>query len=690
MTFAAAPPFLAAVASFVLAAVVFSRAPDRRMGRVFALMAAALVCWNLNFFALYAGFEYAIASELTWFFRTGAIFVVPTILHLSLVLPGRTLPSGWVVALCASYVCALSLAVLNVFGMLVERLAPFAWGYYSVNTRYYDLFGAYVAITFAVVTAFLAREYVTTTQARMRLQLKLWLAGIAISLPLGLTNLFPSYGIHFYPLGNLGSAIWAAFVGYAIVRHRLMDIEVVVTRGLSYVLVTFLLIVPLSGVGIGLQSIVFADPHHDFSAALVLLLLLAGLLFGPIDRAVSARIEAVLFPGKVESRLRLRALASEVVTILDRDILIELLSSSIQSAFDLEKVALFLNKETSGGFYASRVAAGSCHATEVDQGAALVRVLSKNPEPVLRDELLSLSEDAYATFVREGWEVCVPFWAGGQLLGFIALGRRRGLQAFSAADLQLLGQVAAEASVALQNARLYAELRRSREIITRAGRLSAIGTLAAGIAHEIRNPLVSIQTFFQLAPDRLNDEEFMTSFLKIAEKEVHRISNLVSDLLTFARSPTAEVREVNVNDVVDRTVKLIEPQARADRVPVRALLSREVPLVLADGDQLVQVCINLAINAVQASPPGSEVVLSTRANVQGGEIVCQIEVRDHGVGMSAEVRESIFNPFFTTKDRGSGLGLAICHQLVIEAGGFITVESAEGIGSVFTVNLPAM
>lgn len=653
-------------------------------------MAAALVCWNLNFFALYAGFEYERAFALAWFFRTGAIFVVPTILHLSLVLPGRPIPRIWAVALGASYVCSVSLALFNLSGLLVERLAPFAWGYYSVTTRYYDLFSANVAFTFTAVAVFLMREYATTSHARMRLQLKLWLAGVAIALPLGITNLFPSYGIHFYPLGNLGSAIWAAFVGYAIVRHRLMDIEVVVTRGLSYVLVTILLIVPLSSIGIGLQSIVLDDPHYDFSAALVLLLLLAGLLFAPIDHAVRTRIEAALFPGKVESRLRLQALASEVVTILDKNTLIEVLCTSIQSAFDLERVALFLSDETTGRYRPNRSIPDSYRPHELGQGSALVRVLAKNPEPVIREELASTSEPAHAIVLREGWEVCVPFSGGGQLLGFIALGRRRGLQAFSASDLQLLGQVAAEASVALQNARLYAELRRSREIITRAGRLSAIGTLAAGIAHEIRNPLVSIQTFFQLAPTRLNDDEFMTSFLQIAEKEVHRISSLVSDLLTFARSPTAEVREVNVNEVVERTVKLLEPQARAERVRVRMELAQMAPRTLADSDQLVQVCVNLVLNAIQASQAGSEVLLSTREQVQDGEALCQIEVRDQGVGIPSDLRESIFNPFFTTKDRGSGLGLAICHQLVVEAGGFIAVESSEGRGSVFTVNLPAL
>jgi signal transduction histidine kinase len=250
--------------------------------------------------------------------------------------------------------------------------------------------------------------------------------------------------------------------------------------------------------------------------------------------------------------------------------------------------------------------------------------------------------------------------------------------------------VAAEASIALQNARLYEELRRSREVINRASRLSAIGTLAAGIAHEIRNPLVSIQTFFQLAPERLNDEEFMTSFLGLAENEVQRIGNLVSELLTFAKSPSAAVRELDINEIVERVVTLLAPQASAGRIALCSKLGSGLPGILGDSDQLMQVFLNLSLNALQATREGGKVNIETRVTSRDGERYCEVSVVDSGAGIAPEIRDSIFDPFFTTKDKGSGLGLAICHQIVLECGGFMSVESTEGKGSNFTVSLPVL
>ena len=118
-------------------------------------------------------------------------------------------------------------------------------------------------------------------------------------------------------------------------------------------------------------------------------------------------------------------------------------------------------------------------------------------------------------------------------------------------------------------------------------------------------------------------------------------------------------------------------------------LAGQLPMVLGDSDQLMQVCLNLCINALQATPEKGRVTVATREAFHDGERWCEIAVADCGPGIPAEIRESIFDPVFTTKDKGSGLGLAICHQIVVEAGGFMVVDTVEGKGSTFRVNLPA-
>lgn len=686
---------VAAIASLALAVVVYRRAPDRTLGRVFAVLATTLFFWNLNFVVLYSVRTYSTAALLSWIFRTGAVFLLPAILHLCLVLPGRALSRQWRMALALDYALAAVLAALNLFGLLVTRLASFEWGYYSIGSSYYNLFPLLVGANSGIAILVLIHEYATTTEARMRLQLKFWLFGIAVALPLGLTNLLPSYGVPSYPLGNLGSAAWAAIVAYAIVRYRLMDIELVVTRALGFLLALLAVVLPLSALALLLQRLAFGEVHYDFSVGVALLLITVGVAFSRARVAIEARLERALFPGKVASRNRLSALGVEVVQVLDRDRLLDLLADSIFAAFTLERLELYMRSHVRDRFELVRSIGAPPHLPEISQDAALVRWLRGIGEAVIRGEAGARDEPllgrvAGGALESNGWEVCVPFVGGGDLLGFVALGRKRGLQAFTAGDLDLLSRVASEASIALQNARLYDELRKSREIINRTGRLSAIGTLAAGIAHEIRNPLVSIQTFFQLAPERLDDEEFMTSFLKLAEEEVQRIGDLVSELLTFAKSPSASAREVELNEIVQRVTTLLAPQANASRIRLVPRLGAGLAPVLGDGDQLMQVCLNLCLNALQATSENGQVVVETREEVRDGETYCEMLVTDSGEGIPEAIRESIFDPFFTTKDKGSGLGLAICHQVVMEAGGFMIVDSAEGKGSTFRVLLPAV
>ena len=528
----------------------------------------------------------------------------------------------------------------------------------------------------------------------MRLQLKFWLLGLVLALPLGLTNLLPSYGVPFYPLGNLGSAAWAGIVGYAIVRYRLMDIELVVTRALGFLSATVVVVLPVFLLTLSLQALAFGEVHYDFSAALAVLLTVVGVAFSRLRGSIEKRLERTLFPAKVASRIRLAALGGQMVRVLDRDRLLDLLCESLSGAFDLDGLYLYVLGNHGGGFELVRTVGGRDPIREVATDSPLARWLRKAAEAVIREEALTAdpgagSEQMARILESNGWEVCVPFIGAKQLLGFAALGRQHGMRAYSAGDLDLLSRVASEASIALQNARLYEELRKSREIISRAGRLSAIGTLAAGVAHEIRNPLVSIQTFFQLAPSRLDDEEFMTSFLSLAEHEVQRISDLISELLMFAKSPSPAVREVDLNEIVERVITLLSPQAHSGRITLVKKAGLGLPPVLGDGDQLMQVCLNLCLNAIQATPENGQVIVETRENQHEGEATCEILVVDSGEGIPVEIRESIFDPFFTTKDKGSGLGLAICHQIVVESGGFMTVESVEGHGSTFHVSLPA-
>lgn len=236
------------------------------------------------------------------------------------------------------------------------------------------------------------------------------------------------------------------------------------------------------------------------------------------------------------------------------------------------------------------------------------------------------------------------------------------------------------------------ELKQSQDTLRRADRLSSLGLLTAGLAHEIRNPLVAIRTFTQLLPERYDDPEFREGFQGLALKEVDRICGLITDLLSFARPSKPNVAPENVSDVVDNIARILETQAKEKGVTIERRFGDNLPKAWIDREQMKQVFMNLILNAIQAMKGTGTITLTSRSVSANGtrpaaEYI-QIEVKDNGVGIPEENLQHIFDPFFTSKDEGSGLGLAVSHQIVQEHGGFVTVESNVGSGTSFFVHVP--
>ena len=236
-------------------------------------------------------------------------------------------------------------------------------------------------------------------------------------------------------------------------------------------------------------------------------------------------------------------------------------------------------------------------------------------------------------------------------------------------------------------------LRRSRQQVARADRLGTVGTLAAGLAHEINNPLVSIQTFLSLAPAKRteSDPEFWGPYHGLAVTELERIRGLVATMSRLARggSERAVRTPCDLAGICHEAARLLAHEANEAGVSLDVDAEADVGKLLAVREQIHQVLLNLLLNAIQATPAGGRIQL--RAWGEGGEggAAC-VEVRDTGCGIEPSHIEQIFDPFFTTKgpDQGTGLGLMICHHIVSDHGGCIEVESEPGAGAVFRVRLP--
>jgi signal transduction histidine kinase len=243
--------------------------------------------------------------------------------------------------------------------------------------------------------------------------------------------------------------------------------------------------------------------------------------------------------------------------------------------------------------------------------------------------------------------------------------------------------------------RLYAEKIELIKRVERTNRLTAVGTLAAGMAHEINNPLVAINTFLQMVPQKYKepetDNEFWEHFYQVVLSEVERIRNLLSRLLKYSRFSEKEelhLEETDINQVLKDMITFLENEAKRKNLSIQQDLEIGMPPAMVDRERIKQVFLNILLNAIQATFRGYIRVKSACIE-EDGEKFLRISVRDTGTGIGEEDLQKLFNPFFTTKQPGgSGLGLVTCHQIVDEHRGTIDVQTEVGKGSTFIVTLP--
>jgi signal transduction histidine kinase len=322
------------------------------------------------------------------------------------------------------------------------------------------------------------------------------------------------------------------------------------------------------------------------------------------------------------------------------------------------------------------------------------RILAGEVQTLGVGQALSLegSLRRWVTEVAAEQILVVPLLGRDGALGALVVDNRRGGRAFGADDETLLGGLATQAAIAIQNARLVEDLRRSREQVLRADRLGTLGTLAAGLAHEINNPLVSIHTFLSMAPGKRHedDPEFWGDYHALASSEVDRIRRLVDTMRRLGRDsgPQAPRQSFDPAELAREVVTLLQREAGRAHVSLALEADPSTPKIVAVRDQIHQVLLNLLLNAVYVTGEGGEVRVRVGPEPDGEGV--WLEVCDEGPGIPEEHLERIFDPFFTTKDpdQGSGLGLMICHRLIEDHAGSIEVRSAEAGGTTFCVRLP--
>ncbi len=579
----------------------------------------------------------------------------------------------------------------------------------------------YVLFGLAVVASVLVNRLRAAATRVERARLRYLFVGALVAMVLSAAEVLLARSVN-YPVEGLGSislTIYMFFLSQTLQRHRLLDLH----EFLGKIVVVTALGLVLAVVYGGLVSWV-GDRRELFYFNTVVASFVILSLFEPLRHRVEEWVVATLFHERYELVGKLELVRDRVTTVIDPAELAVTVLDGLVETRRVTHASLWLLAEDRPGFRpidsrgpapipflepaAARALMAALAAGQravllenLDRRMAeLQRLLPAGPaEAVARSGRLALATvqaelkrlgDARAVMGSMKAGICMPLAAGDRPVGFLACWDERVPEAFASDEIAGLLEVADACALVLENSKLYQQMKER-------DRLAAIGEMSAGLAHEIRNPLAAIKGAIQyLDPTTLHGED--REFLEIVVDEVNRLNGVVSQFLDYSRPLKPSLAPVDVNEVLTRTLKLLQSTVPPG-IELVAELGEPPQRVLGDAEQLRQVFINLAQNGFQAMPRGGRLTVSTtvvRDELafwrEGARRPDQVEIcfRDTGPGIPEGERERIFVPFYTTKEKGTGLGLAICLRLVKAHQGTLVVRSPPGGGAEFTVALPAL
>jgi two-component system, NtrC family, sensor kinase len=600
--------------------------------------------------------------------------------------------------------------------------------------------------------------------------------------------------------------------GYAIVRYRLMDVDIIFRRGIAYTLAT----AGIVGLYFGLIAL-FADFFRatfpiTSRSTWVGAIVLTAIFFQPVVNHIQQWVDRFFNRERYDYRRTLLEFARELTSELHVDRLLEQICDRLAETLGVDRLAVFLASE-SNGFRLAR-SRGMNFSGRADTG-----FLDPNHPALAKGYLFfdsvkrayGFSPAAQKAIEQLKLHYYLPFKVKERTLGYLGLGKTRDGDYLSSEDIDLLQTITGYVSIALENASLYESLelraldyqalrdfsqniiesinagvlacnlegkveawnstmerlygvRRSealgktleaifpRELraelaqvsdphhtlnlykfrlrnaedrslivnlsvvpligkenqvigrlliftdltehvnledqLMQAEKLSSIGLLAAGVAHEVNTPLAVITSNAQMLMREMEADDPRTRTLEKIIKQAFRASEIANNLLKFSRVGGSEYSDLDVNRVISETLSLVEPMLRAAKITVNAQLGSSLPAVYGNSGKLQQVFTNLIMNARDAMPRGGELTIATEAENSS----VQVEVSDNGVGIPLDHLRKIFDPFFTTKatSRGTGLGLAVTYGIIREHSGSIQVDSVVGRGTTFRLEFPAV
>ncbi|MBL7069613.1 MAG: GAF domain-containing protein [Candidatus Omnitrophica bacterium] len=590
---------------------------------------------------------------------------------------------------------------LNFGNLLYTNLVPrYNLGFWPVPTRF---FGIYLLFWFwqCLYGFYWLLKGEKAAEGRRKQQIRYFKVAAIIGFLGGATNWPMWYNIYIPPYTNILISFYIGIVAYAIVRHQLLDIEVIIRRAVVFAGLFAAIYGVFAFFTFLTQDIFQGITGGNRWFALIPSIFIITIALRPLESFLVNVTDKYLFQKKYDYKELLRAFADDVLSVMDlKKILNETINTLINTLRIENCGILLLNKDKN--IYELTASKGIKNKNlTFDRESLLISYLERSKMHLEKNKHLQQMDDKGT--IKEDMkkletELVLPLVLHDSLIGAITLGRKKSGEPYTQDDLDILIPLSRSEAVAISNAQVMDDLSKTQAEAAQREKMAVIGTLASGINHEICNPLGiargQCEVFLLNAKDGLYEkrskEEQVYEAMRIMEKvikETDRATAITKKLSSFAKPGTGDINEdVNIEQEVDEVNTLVGHELKLEKIDFVKEIPRNLTNIRADRKQIQEIFFNLIRNAGQAINERGRITV--RAREEDKKVV--IDIEDTGHGISEDRLGQIFNPFYTTKapGKGTGLGLFIVKQVIQRNRGNISVKSKVGEGTTFTLEFP--
>jgi len=650
------PPLFSSIALFLLFLMGIFKAKASALNLLFSLICLVGCLLNIDKTILTVIKDGETALKISRIDHIFLVFIIPLYLHFTIIATGY---KRWYVVVKTFYIIAFFLIPLTQNKLYLTRARHFFFGYFAQSGPLFLIFGFFSTLSITISICLFIKNLREERIAERRTRIKYILLSFGLAAFVNHFDVIIMNGYELYPLGNFVFIPMSLF-GYAVYRHDIMEWRIFLNKGLVFFTLFFISM----GFFIGASSVLerlFFYPLKSCTPY-VIAMAMTFLVIHFSKEKIQQFLMNVLQERLLKIRESIKDLSFEIMQLHNIQDIKNTIIRRLTEAYSLERCEI-------------KMVTGLC-------GFESINVITED-DPLW----------------QEGFRLSIPVYSKTHP-GYILLGQRGDMGLYTKEDIEILSMLGNHVGLALDNAEAYKKIQdfsasleklveeRTKALI-QSESLAAVGRLAAGVAHELNNPIASVMSTLEYYIDHTKEDDEIHGDLVFSLNELKRARDIVRSLLDASRQKEETKVLVDIHNPIEDALRILYNQYKNKKIRIEKVFDAEPSFIMGIPSRLCQVFINLIKNAIDAIGDKEGLIVIETSNINHEFIKCSI--KDNGEGIESQFIKDIFKPFFTTKPQGKGIGLGlfIVYEIVTEHNGTIEVESQKGKGSTFILKFPA-